>query len=353
MNPLNYLTSQAIREHSAALAEAIVARQSSLQPAAWQAFDVGSRQKSVRDAGYHLAYLSEAIASDAPALFADYVAWVKALFAGLNFSPDTVAQTLAAISVVIRAQLPPDLAACVEDYLAIGRTSLNLAPSAPPLFVTDGLPLGGLAKDYMDALLNSDRHTASQLILAAVAGGVNVKDIYLHVFQRVQYEIGRLWQINQIGVAQEHFCTAATQVIMSQLYPHIFRTERVNRRLVATCVGGEIHEIGVRMVADFFEMAGWDTYYLGANTPAPSIVRTLIERRAHLLAVSATLTFHVSQFADLIAQVRASEIGAQVKIIVGGYPFNVSESLWRTVNADGYARDADRAIAVANELVQP
>ena len=45
--------------------------------------------------------------------------------------------------------------------------------------------------------------------------------------------------------------------------------------MVATCIGGELHEIGIRMVADFFEMEGWDTYYLGANTPADAVVAEL------------------------------------------------------------------------------
>jgi methanogenic corrinoid protein MtbC1 len=27
----------------------------------------------------------------------------------------------------------------------------------------------------------------------------------------------------------------------------------------------------MRMVADFMEMEGWDTYYLGANTPTESV----------------------------------------------------------------------------------
>ena len=107
-----------------------------------------------------------------------------------------------------------------------------------------------------------------------------MRDVYLHVFQRSQYEIGRLWQSNQISVAQEHLCTAATQLIMSQLYPFIFGTERRNRRVVAACVGGDLHEIGIRMVADFFEMDGWDTFYLGANVPITDIVQTVIDRRA-------------------------------------------------------------------------
>ncbi|MDZ7776615.1 MAG: hypothetical protein U5L09_13885 [Bacteroidales bacterium] len=56
---------------------------------------------------------------------------------------------------------------------------------------------------------------------------------------------------------------------MSQLYPYIFNSQRVGKSMVAATVGGELHEMGIRMVADFFEMEGWDTWYLGANAPAP------------------------------------------------------------------------------------
>jgi methanogenic corrinoid protein MtbC1 len=351
VSDLNQQTSQAIRAHSEVLAQAIVDRHYSLEPGKWQPYGDDGRKKSLRDEGYHLAYLSEAIADGAPALFTDYVAWVKVLFAGLKLPEDALEKTLEITRFVVQEQLEPDMAKLVEEYIEAGLENLRQASTIPPLFVNESLPLGGLAKDYLDALLRGDRQTASRLILESVARGVGVRDIYLHVFQRTQYEIGRLWQINRISVAQEHFCTAATQLIMSQLYPHIFRTERVGRRLVATCIGGELHEIGVRMVADFFEMAGWDTYYLGANTPADSILRTLEERRAQVLGISATITFHVSEVADLIAQVRASDAGKHVKILVGGYPFKVSEDLWRSVNADGFGRDAQQAIDIATELV--
>jgi methanogenic corrinoid protein MtbC1 len=69
-----------------------------------------------------------------------------------------------------------------------------------------------------------------------------------------------------------------------------------------------------------------------------------------VLAISTTLIPHVSQVADLVARVRSS--GAPVKILVGGYPFNVSPSLWHTVGADGFARDAQQAIAAANALLE-
>jgi methanogenic corrinoid protein MtbC1 len=116
-------------------------------------------------------------------------------------------------------------------------------------------------------------------------------------------------------------------------------------------VGGELHEIGVRMVADFFEMEGWDTYYLGANTPTESVISTVEQRNPDILAISTTITMHVSEVAALIERVRANGAGSDVNILVGGYPFNTSANLWRQVGADSYAADAQEALQVAEELL--
>lgn len=333
------------------LAEAIVARQYQLQSQFWKPFGDSGRAKSVRDAGYHLTYLSEALFASDPTLFVEYVAWVKALFAGLKFPEDVLSQSLECMRAVFQEQLPENMRAIACEYVQAGLDALPRAPVAPESFVSTEAPLGALARAYLDALLRGERAAASQLILDAVERGTSVKDIYLNVFQCTQREIGRLWQTNQISVAQEHFCTAATQVVMSQLYPRIFSGVKTGRKLVVTCVGGELHEIGARMVADFFEMEGWDTYFLGANTPTDSILRTLDERGADALAISATMTFHVSRVAELIARVRASGAGNHTKLLVGGYPFNLSPQLWQTLGADGYARDAQEAIEVAGRLV--
>ena len=170
-------------------------------------------------------------------------------------------------------------------------------------------------------------------------------------FQKSQYEIGRLWQTNEVSVAQEHYCTAATQLVMSQLYPYLFSAQKNGQKMIATSIGGELHEIGMRMVADFFEMDGWDTYYIGANTPNESIIQTLEENQAQLLGISATLTPHVSAVENLISQIRSTEYGKNVKILVGGYPFNIAPSLWVDIGADGYGKDANEAVSIAKTLI--
>jgi methanogenic corrinoid protein MtbC1 len=207
-----------------------------------------------------------------------------------------------------------------------------------------------MARQYLDGLLHNDRHTSSHLILEAVQKGISVKSIYSQVFQRTQREIGRLWQTNQISVAQEHFCTAATQMVMSQLYPYMFTGERKDRRMVVACVGGELHEIGARMVADFFEMDGWDTFFLGASTPPDGILKMVQDCQADVLALSATMSFHVSKVAGIISDLRADP-SSRTRVLVGGYPFNLSPDLWRKVGADGYAPDAETAISEAARVL--
>lgn len=352
MSIIHQQAAQAIREKLNELAEVIVVRQYASQQVVWKPFGDLGRAKSVRDVGYHLTYLAEALNAADPALFSDYLAWVKVLFAGLKFSEDVLPTIIAYIRQALDEMLEPHLKLAAFEYLDIALASYQLAPSSLMSFIQNNNLLADLAHRYTNALLLGDRQSASTMILESAQQGIAIKDIYLYVFQTSQREIGRLWQTNQISVGHEHYCTAATQMIMSQLYPYIFTSEKKGRRMVVTCVGGELHEIGARMVADFFEMDGWDTYFLGANTPLEGIIRAITERNADVLAISATMTFHIDKVSTLIAEVRRAGLDARIKILVGGYPFNVAPDLWKSVGADGYARDAEQALIVMEGLTK-
>jgi methanogenic corrinoid protein MtbC1 len=350
MSELNKLAARHLTAEGASLAEAITARQYAAQPELLAKYGEAGRARCLQDAGYHLSYLADSVAAASPSLFSDYVGWAKVMLAARGIPAGDLSRNLSIMREVVRQSCPPEVWRVVEEFFDAGLKKLpSLSPDLPSLFA-DTAPHVDLARQYLRLLLGGERHAAGRLILDAADSGVPVKDLYLHVFQASQREIGRLWQTNRLSVAQEHYCTAATQLIMAQLYPRIFRTEKNGRRLVATSIAGELHEIGGRIVADFFEMEGWDTYYLGANSPTPAVVQALAERKAHVLAVSATMTFHVRAIEELVGAVRASEGLRGVKVMVGGYPFNVEPELWRRVGADAYAADASEAVATAGHL---
>jgi methanogenic corrinoid protein MtbC1 len=309
------------------------------------------RKVSIRDASYHLGYLAEAILAADVSLFTGYVGWIKELFAGLHFPDGAMIKTLECTGHVLGQVLPKKMAVMVDEYIAAGLEQMNRPAPVTGSFISERDPLADLVRQYMNTLLQGDRNEAIGLIADAVEKGIDVKDIFLWVFQPSQYEIGRLWQQNKISVAREHYCSIVTQMIMSQLYPHIFNANRNGRRLVAACVEGELHQIGIHMVANFFEMEGWDTYCLGANTPAKAIVQAIEDQEADILGVSLTMNFHRSTLEDLVNRVRRSEIGKKIKILVGGYAFQKVPDLWKRLEVDGWAADAREAVKEANRLL--
>jgi methanogenic corrinoid protein MtbC1 len=342
----------AIEAQRTALAEAVVQREFARRPELLRRYGDEGREKSRRDAEFHLSYLAEAVRVDSGLLFSEYVGWAKILLASRGVGSDVFAAHLATMRDVLASALPETTAALACRMLEDALRELPQLPDTPPEFITPAGRHAQLAGGYLDALLRWDRQLASRLIFDAVERGIPIEDLYLHVFQSSQRAVGRLWQINRVSVAQEHYCSAATQVIMAQLYPRVFSAKRHRGTLIAAAAYGEAHEIGVRMIADVFELRGWNTHYLGANVPPDGVVQAVNEQQADVLAVSATLAYHMGAVERLIAAVRRSAIGAHIKILVGGYAFNIDPRLWGKLGADAYAMDLAEAGRLSEQLAK-
>jgi methanogenic corrinoid protein MtbC1 len=342
-----------ITARRAALIEPIVARHYERSPDLADRYGSAGREYCRKDTEYHLTYLAEALAAATPALFAEYIAWAKVMLAGRRIPSEDLATHLECVREVLQAALPPELAGVTSDYLAAGLDRLPQLPASLPPFLDEVEPLGRVAGQYLAALLQGERSTATQLVNDALDAGASLEELYHGVFARSQQELGRRWQMNQISVAQEHYCTAATQLLMAQLAPRFLHSPKQGRVLVAACVAGELHEVGLRMVTDLFEMNGWDTHYLGASTPTPGLLQMLADRKADVLALSATMTWQVRELAELIGRVRAAPVGPRVKILVGGHLFQVAPHLAQQLGADGTAADARAALQLADQLLSP
>ncbi len=339
---------KAVKTRKNELARAVLQCRRDRTPDLPRHIEAEGQNVAVRDHRQHFAYLHEALRSADAAVFTNYVEWLRGRFENLSLPAGTLEEMLICMRQACREGLKPDLAAVYAPLFDAGLQVARTPHDTINTFIPDDTPLAGLAHAYLDALLNGDRRTAARLVLDAVQNGEPIKAIYLNVFQRSQLEVGRLWYQNKVSVAQEHYCSAATQMIMAQLYPYIFAAPKIGRCLVAACVGGELHEIGIRMVADFFELEGWDTYYLGANTPKAGLLQALEDQLPDLLALSATMPLHRRTLGDLIAAVRAQM--PALKIMVGGYTLNTDAVLWRQLGADGHAADAQSALALGRRL---
>ena len=302
---------------------------------------------------YDLSSLVNALNSSSPQVFIDYMGWAAALFKSNNIPFDLLKKNIEIIDAVLKVFLPKQHQEVLSAYLEEAISEIDKYSTLQKTHIDPSSPHGKLAEKYLAALVSANREKAIQLILDSYSKGVSIKDIYLHVLQPVQYEIGVLWQLNKISVAHEHYASSVTQLVMAQLYSFICLKGNTKPKgiIVAVCASGELHEIGIRMVSDFFEMEGWKTHLLGANMPINDLVQTLLAQKPDLLAISASMSSNVVKTRKLIKAVRTSQ-AQDIKIIVGGYLFNRVPDLWKQVAADYYAKDAEDALRIANQIFQ-
>ena len=172
---------------------------------------------------------------------------------------------------------------------------------------------------YFSHLLAGERAECKKLVEEFLAAELDIRELYLNLFQRSLYQVGELWESNRISVATEHLATSITETLLVLAYPALFSADHIGKKAVISCGVNEFHQVGGRIVADIFELNGWDSYFLGANTPAQDLVQYIDEKQPNLLGMSLSIYFNMPSLVETIVEVRASF--PRLDIVVGGQAF--------------------------------
>jgi methanogenic corrinoid protein MtbC1 len=184
-------------------------------------------------------------------------------------------------------------------------------------------------------------------------------DLYERVVAPALGEIGRMWSLQEASIADEHFCTAATRTIVAQLRASAAGKSPDGRRALCMAVGGDMHDVGVRMAADLLELDGWTVEFLGANVPEAEAVISVEEAEAEpgrafdLVVASAATVLSLRALLDLLDALRASPVGKALPVLVGGAPFAADPGLAAAIGASAGATTLTGAVREAARLVPP
>lgn len=172
---------------------------------------------------------------------------------------------------------------------------------------------------YFNYLIIGAKNECIAIFNEVLRKNVPVEEIYTQLFQRSLYQVGEYWEMNKISVATEHMATAITESLMIRLQPQLFITERTGKKAVIACVANEYHQVGAKMVADIFEMYGWDGYFIGANTPFAELIRFLESKNPDVVGLSLSIYYNLPVLKKTIANIR--QHFPELPIIVGGQAF--------------------------------
>jgi len=300
-----------------------------------------------------LALLAQATAVRSAELFAQSVRWSHQSFTARGIDGNDLLRNLTSLRHILARELPPPVAERIVNLVDRAGEHLSAVQAETESRVSGPRPHQDRMLRYLEAILKVDRTGAERIIREALADGVGVPAIYEQILAPAQSRLGEMWHRGEITVADEHMGSATTQTVMSQLRLSFQRATPNGRSVVGTATAGDLHEIGLRMVTDLFELDGWDVVFLGANTPTDDVIELLLRRNPNLLALSISTALTLRDAADLITAIRAVPTIADTRVLVGGPPFRMVPGLWKELAADGCAHSASEAVVQGNLLVGP
>lgn len=294
--------------------------------------------------------LSTAISLGRPLLFSTRVVWSKTAMLARGARAQDIDASLSSLMHTLEQAFSTAELELVRRYFdPAERRQDKVDPSLSVSLLDAGLAPDRLALQYLQSVLSGNVIPAMEMVLDSLEDGLSVRDIYVQVLLPVLAEVGRLWHINDISVAEEHLVTGTTQRLMAVLASHAPRKPDRGKTVVAAGVSGNVHDIGIRTLAYFFEFEGWRTIYLGPDTPRSEVASSVSIYQADLVLLSAGLSTQLESLHRTILNIRSHKKDSI--IMVGGNAFSETPELWTDLGADGFADDMDEALRLAEELM--
>lgn len=214
--------------------------------------------------------------------------------------------------------------------------------------------LGRFRDEMVHALIGYDAATAGQTVEEALAL-LPIEDVCLLVLQPALYEIGRRWARGEIGVSAEHFASAFVVRKLGSLF-NLSQPEHGRGPIVATCLEGELHEVGLLLTCLFLSRRGFRIVYLGPNLPLDDLIETMRRLRPPMILLSASTPASARQLGRATKELRTrcaglAGDGYNPAIGYGGHVFVEHPELRDDVDGIFFGRDAEEASQAINAVL--
>ena len=295
--------------------------------------------------------LAAAVVVGEPRLFTGRVSWSRKAYTARGQRESDLRASLQALRDVLVERLPKAALGLPVEYLDAALAMLDAPPPPPePSALDPKRPTDRIALVYLNKILEGNVVDAIEMILGEACGPLGPQAIYSDVLLPAQREIGRLWHAGEVSVAEEHMVTAATQRTMAVVVSQAAKRAANGRTVVVAAMAGNIHDVGLRALADMYQLDGWRVIYIGADVPMLDLPKVLTFYQTDLLMLGATMSTQLPRVKQAIAAIR-DRADCQVRVVVGGAAFDEAPDLWEKVGGDGYAATIEQARKVGARLV--
>lgn len=203
-------------------------------------------------------------------------------------------------------------------------------------------------KDFEEALLQINRIRIEEIINQVKEQFQPIQIIDDLISPALQ-NIGNKWDKGIVGLAQIYMAARICEEFFDKLisFKEIKRKDQVK---IAIAVLEDYHGLGKKTIQMLLHTSGYEIIDYGLGISIEDLLRNVKRDNIELLFISTLMLRSALRIKDFIDKKNEAELN--VKIIVGGAPFNFDTELWKVVGADAYGRNPSEVLPLLSEFIR-
>jgi methanogenic corrinoid protein MtbC1 len=179
--------------------------------------------------------------------------------------------------------------------LALLPPALRHGPPPAAIYTTDPDSIETFRNSFFAALLVADSDAAEDTVYAALREPIAPATIDARIIGSAMIEIGRLWELGEVSVAQQHLASEiASQGVarVASASTHLrgdLPAPLTGQRVLLANVEGDDHDLGLRMAADTLRSLGAEVLHLGSSIPHDELCAASAQMQPDVIGLSLTL----------------------------------------------------------------
>jgi methanogenic corrinoid protein MtbC1 len=218
------------------------------------------------------------------------------------------------------------------------------------------MKLEQLITAYNEAVFDTDRDKALEIIHAAVNNGVSPEEIVFEVvIPAIEQAVNAIGGKYELNLAQHFMISQIAAEVTEEMVPGFKTSPQVIGKIVIGTAQGDLHSLGKRIVTGCLKAQMIAYTDLGVNVSPERFVDEAVACQAQVIGISAMMV-HTARGENgclrvrQILKTRGHE--DKIKVIVGGAPYRFDHQLYKIVQADAWAEDGITAGKVIADLIK-
>jgi methanogenic corrinoid protein MtbC1 len=209
-----------------------------------------------------------------------------------------------------------------------------------------------IARQFLDHALSGDVVAARRVVLDADEAGLPLETTFGDVLRSALWDAGAQWEHGEVAVAQEKELSELTRDLIAELSARHAGAKPDGRALLAVCVEGERHELGLRMICGLLRAGNRPVHYLGADVAPRFLMQAVRHHAPAAVLLSVKMEASLRAVKDVIDVLRADLGEPPFPVVVGGIAVRNHEAQLRAWGAIPIVDDlpADSVAAIESLL---